>query len=54
MQRLIKSADVAGTSAETNPTYDQIPLRAILFWQDEIHQEQFIRLGYGHYMRYNE
>ncbi len=27
-------------SAETDPTYDQIPVCAILFWQGEVQQKQ--------------
>lgn len=29
-------------SAETNPTHDQIPIRALLIWQGEVHQEQLL------------
>lgn len=50
----IKRADIVGNSAETNSTHDQVSLRAVLIWQDEIYQKQLVRLGYRHYMRCNE
>jgi len=28
------------SSAETDPTYDQVPICAILNWKDEVQQEQ--------------
>ena len=39
-------ANCVMNSAETNSTYDQIPIRAILFRQDEVQQEQLVSISF--------